>query len=252
MDSNDQERERGITILAKAAVGAVEGRRPPQPRRHAGPRRLRRRGRAGPRHGRRRAAAGRRGRRAACPRLATCCRRRSPPTCRRCLVLNKVDRHDARTRRGAGRGGGAVPRPRTPRSSCSTSRSSRRSPATADRSPASGMPGADADLTPLLDTIIDHDPGAPGDPTAPLQALVTNLDASDYLGRLAVGRVVGARSAAATMWCSSTRRRPRAQAAAVRAAHPTARLRGLRAGRGRRARRRRSVRYRRVPRSRDR
>ena len=29
-----------------------------------------------------------------------------------------------------------------------------------------------------------------GDPVAPLQALVTNLDASDYLGRLAIGRVV--------------------------------------------------------------
>src|SRR5262249_22963204 len=29
-----------------------------------------------------------------------------------------------------------------------------------------------------------------GDDTAPLQALVTNLDASDYLGRLAIGRVV--------------------------------------------------------------
>jgi len=33
------------------------------------------------------------------------------------------------------------------------------------------------------------DPGAEGDPEAPLQAIVTNLDASDYLGRLAIGRV---------------------------------------------------------------
>ena len=34
-----------------------------------------------------------------------------------------------------------------------------------------------------------HHPGAIGRPRAPIQALVTNLDASDYLGRLAIGRV---------------------------------------------------------------
>ena len=33
-------------------------------------------------------------------------------------------------------------------------------------------------------------PAPEGDADAPLQALVTNLDASDYLGRLAIGRVV--------------------------------------------------------------
>ena len=38
----------------------------------------------------------------------------------------------------------------------------------------------------LLETI----PAPEGDADAPLQALVTNLDASDYLGRLAIGRVV--------------------------------------------------------------
>jgi GTP-binding protein len=52
-----------------------------------------------------------------------------------------------------------------------------------------GMPAADADLSPLLDAIISRIPAPPGDPTAPLQALVTNLDASDYLGRLAIGRI---------------------------------------------------------------
>lgn len=52
-----------------------------------------------------------------------------------------------------------------------------------------GMPGSDADLVPLLDAILDTIPAPQGDPTAPLQALVTNLDASDYLGRLAIGRV---------------------------------------------------------------
>jgi len=52
-----------------------------------------------------------------------------------------------------------------------------------------GMPGTDADLVPLLDAILDTIPAPAGDADAPLQALVTNLDASDYLGRLAIGRV---------------------------------------------------------------
>ena len=40
-----------------------------------------------------------------------------------------------------------------------------------------GMPADDADLAPLLDTILEHIPAPTGDPDAPLQALVTNLDA---------------------------------------------------------------------------
>jgi GTP-binding protein len=53
-----------------------------------------------------------------------------------------------------------------------------------------GMPGDDADLTPLFEAIERTIPPARGDPDAIVQALVTNLDASDYLGRLAIGRVV--------------------------------------------------------------
>jgi GTP-binding protein len=53
-----------------------------------------------------------------------------------------------------------------------------------------GMPAADADLAPLLDSILEIIPSPQGDPNSPLQALVTNLDASEYLGRLAIGRVV--------------------------------------------------------------
>ena len=52
------------------------------------------------------------------------------------------------------------------------------------------VPEADADLAPLLDAILRTVPAPIGDPTAPLQALVTNLDASDYVGRLAIGRVM--------------------------------------------------------------
>src|SRR5215510_492921 len=53
-----------------------------------------------------------------------------------------------------------------------------------------GVPGQGDDLTALLDTILDAIPAPVGDAGAPLQALVTNLDASEYLGRLAIGRVV--------------------------------------------------------------
>jgi GTP-binding protein len=53
-----------------------------------------------------------------------------------------------------------------------------------------GIPDDDADLSALMDQIVATIPAPEGDPDAPLQAIVTNLDASDYLGRLAIGRVV--------------------------------------------------------------
>jgi len=52
-----------------------------------------------------------------------------------------------------------------------------------------GMPAENADLVPLLDAVLDTIPPPTADAGAPLQALVANLDASDYLGRLAIGRV---------------------------------------------------------------
>jgi len=45
------------------------------------------------------------------------------------------------------------------------------------------------DLRPLFEAILSHVPPPKGDPTAPLQMLVANLDASDYLGRIAIGRI---------------------------------------------------------------
>ena len=51
-----------------------------------------------------------------------------------------------------------------------------------------GMPAPDANLDPLLDCMLSL-PEPKSDPTGVLQALVTNLDASEYLGRLAIGRV---------------------------------------------------------------
>src|SRR5579859_5987480 len=51
------------------------------------------------------------------------------------------------------------------------------------------MEDASEDLRPLFEAIVKHIPAAPGDPDATLQMLVANLDYSDYLGRLAIGRV---------------------------------------------------------------
>ncbi|MCU0305321.1 MAG: translational GTPase TypA [Thermoanaerobaculales bacterium] len=53
-----------------------------------------------------------------------------------------------------------------------------------------GLEGELGDLRPLLEEIVRTLPAPSGDPAAKLQLLVTNLDYSDYLGRLAVGRIV--------------------------------------------------------------
>src|SRR5258708_8754963 len=45
------------------------------------------------------------------------------------------------------------------------------------------------ELRPLFQAIIDHVPPPRGRVDGPLQILVANLDASDYLGRIAVGRI---------------------------------------------------------------
>ncbi|HXX01025.1 MAG TPA: translational GTPase TypA [Candidatus Acidoferrales bacterium] len=46
-----------------------------------------------------------------------------------------------------------------------------------------------SDLRPLFDAILQTIPPPKGEPTGPLQILVANLDYSDYLGRLAIARV---------------------------------------------------------------
>ena len=60
-------------------------------------------------------------------------------------------------------------------------------------SPNPAAPGRT--LRPLLDAIADRIPPPAGDPDSPLQVLVANLDASDYLGRIAIGRIVNGRVA---------------------------------------------------------
>jgi GTP-binding protein len=51
------------------------------------------------------------------------------------------------------------------------------------------MEDPSTNLKPLFDCILKHIPEPAGDPNSVLQMLVANLDYSDYLGRLAIGRV---------------------------------------------------------------
>ncbi len=59
------------------------------------------------------------------------------------------------------------------------------------------------DLTPLFETILETIPAPSYDPNHPLQALVTNLDASPYVGRLALLRIHHGtlRKGAQVAWC---------------------------------------------------
>jgi len=60
-----------------------------------------------------------------------------------------------------------------------------------------------ADLAPLVETLLTTVPPPEYDPEHPLQALVTNLDASPYVGRLALCRIRHGelRKGAAVAWC---------------------------------------------------
>jgi GTP-binding protein len=68
------------------------------------------------------------------------------------------------------------------------------------------------DLTPLLDLMLEKIPAPQYDPGTPLQAHVTNLDASPYVGRLAICRVHqgNIRSGQQIAWCRADGRIQRA------------------------------------------
>ncbi|MEO6866617.1 MAG: GTP-binding protein, partial [Gaiellales bacterium] len=103
------------------------------------------------------------------------------------LVVNKVDRHDARPAEvvdevldlliDLGAGDAALDIPTI----YAVGRDGKAGPAPDQL--------AD-DLTPLFDMFLKEIPAPSYDPEAPLQALVTNLDASPYLGRIALLRIV--------------------------------------------------------------
>ncbi len=46
-----------------------------------------------------------------------------------------------------------------------------------------------ADLKPLFDTILEHVPAPVGDSEAPLQALISTIDYNEYVGRIGIGKV---------------------------------------------------------------
>jgi GTP-binding protein len=75
-----------------------------------------------------------------------------------------------------------------------------------------GLPDGDG-LKPLLDLLVEHIPAPAFDPTAPVQALVTNLDASPYVGRLALCRIYGGtlRKGQTVAWCRTDGRVERAR-----------------------------------------
>jgi GTP-binding protein len=81
-----------------------------------------------------------------------------------------------------------------------------------------GRTGLDAvaladDLRPLFELIVAHIPPPQHDPEHPLQALVTNLDASPYVGRLALARVQHGtiRKGQQVAWCRADGRIERAK-----------------------------------------
>jgi GTP-binding protein len=68
-------------------------------------------------------------------------------------------------------------------------------------------------LAPLMDLLIERIPPPMHDPDHPFQALVTNLDASQYVGRLAICRIRHgvARRGASITWCRADGTQERAQ-----------------------------------------
>jgi GTP-binding protein len=79
---------------------------------------------------------------------------------------------------------------------------------------AGGIPDGE-NLAPLLDLLLERIPAPTYDPEHPLQALVTNLDASPYVGRLAICRVRHGtiRKGQQIAWCRADGSIQRAQVA---------------------------------------
>ena len=113
--------------------------------------------------------------------------RRLPPI----VVINKIDRPDARAAGSAERDLRPVHRPRRDRGAARLPGALHQRAAPARRASIADAPGED--LRPLFDAIVEHVPPPRGNPDAPLQMLVANLDSSDYLGRIAIGRIFNGR-----------------------------------------------------------
>ncbi len=206
MDSNDLEREKGITILAKNTAITYKGLHTDVPgddqrHRHPRSRRLRRRGRARSVDGRRRRAARRRERG---PAAADALRAAQG-------ARGEASRHPAREqdrpprrahRRGRGRGARPAARPRVRprrrRARPRCRRSPRRARRVCERTRGRGIPQPPRQRRRFPTTTTSSRCSRRSSSTcrrpsyddeAPLQAWVTNLDSSPFLGRLALLRV---------------------------------------------------------------
>src|SRR5437879_2652106 len=89
-------------------------------------------------------------------------------------------------------------------------------------------------LKPLFEAILERIPAPSFDPEHPLQALVTNLDASPYVGRLAICRVRHGhiRKGQQLAWCRADGRVQRAQAAELYVTEALERVEAAEAGPG--------------------
>jgi GTP-binding protein len=112
------------------------------------------------------------------------------------LVVNKVDRPDARIEEVVEETHDLLLELATELDSVDESvldlpvvyASARAGRASLTRPDDGGMPDSE-NLDPLFDTLLAHVPPPTGDQNAPLRALVTNLDASSFLGRIALCRI---------------------------------------------------------------
>jgi GTP-binding protein len=90
------------------------------------------------------------------------------------------------------------------------------------------------DLAPLLDLLLTHIPAPSYDPDRPLQAHVTNLDVSPYVGRLALCRVRHGtiRAGEAIAWCRADGRLERAAVSGLYVTEALDRVEAAEAGPG--------------------
>ncbi len=103
-----------------------------------------------------------------------------------------------------------------------------------DAAKAGGEAVGGEDLAPLLDLLLEHIPAPTYEPDYPLQALVTNLDASPYVGRLAICRVRNGRIRRGQQlaWCRADGSVERAQVSELYVTEALERVEAAEAGPG--------------------